>query len=132
MPLKSASVMREPTPDHVLYAWHRDTMAGLNPPVHDGIPECGWFKTRIVKGGPWVPVEIMVRRDIDPETGELTGPEELVACYDDRTIRAASVWVKMTPISQDEFYALLQRHIDMPIMQATHARLDLTKEPIRP
>lgn len=124
--------MRQPTPDHVLYAWHRAAVAGLRPDVHDGVPECGWFKTRIVRGGPWVPVEITLRREIDPDTGELEGPEEHFASYDDRTVRAASIWTYLTPITRDEFDALHQRVCDLPVMQATHAKLDLTEEPIRP
>lgn len=124
--------MREPTPDDRLYAWHRAAIAGLQPPIHEGQPECGWFKRRIVKGGPWVPVEVFVRREIDPDTGELEGPEVLVASYDDRIVPAHTIWTFLTPISRVEFDALVQRHRDLPVMQATHVKLDLTEEPIRP
>lgn len=124
--------MRQPTPDHVLYAWHRAAVAGLKPPTHEGHPECGWFKRRIVRGGPWVPVEIMVRREIDPDTGELEGPEVLVASYDDRIVPPHTIWTHLTPITRDEFDDLVQRPRDLPVMQATHVKLDLTEEPIRP
>lgn len=28
------------------------------PPIQDGKPQCGYYKTRFVKGGPWIPVAI--------------------------------------------------------------------------
>ncbi len=65
-----------------LYAWHSAVLAGQAPPIHDGLPEAGWYKTRFAKGGPWVAVEIRVEREIDPETFELTEPERLIAIAD--------------------------------------------------
>lgn len=58
-----------------LYGWLRAAVNGENPPRHDGIPHCGWFKRRMVKNGPWVPVRIFIDRDIDLASGELTRDE---------------------------------------------------------
>jgi hypothetical protein len=125
-------VIRQPTPMSALYAWHREAVQGFDPPIHDGVPECGWFKTRLVRGGPWVAVEIKVVRDICPETGELLGPERLVAICDGDRRDPARLWTHLTPITRDEHAALILRREAIPAMAATMARLDLSREPMRP
>ena len=70
--------MRQPTPPEELYRYHT---AALDPlvtflPIHPDA-QCGWYKRRIVKGGPWLPARIWMEQPIDAETGELTGDEIL-------------------------------------------------------
>lgn len=125
-------MIRQPSTLKALYAWHRAAIAGEAPPMHEGTPECGWFKTRIVKGGPWVAVEIRVEREIDIETGELVSDERLVASVDGDRRNPGSIWTRLTPISREDFEALKRRQTDLPEMQATHVRMDLSQEPIRP
>lgn len=125
-------MIRQPSTLKALYAWHCAAISGDAPPMHEGTPECGWFKTRIVKGGPWVAVEIGVEREIDIETGELASDERLVASVDGERRNPASIWTHLTPISREEFEALKQRQSDLPEMQATHVRMDLSQEPVRP
>lgn len=75
--------MREPTPLYEAYAWHHATLTAEfpedRPPVHEGEPQCGWFKVRLVKGGPWVPARIWIEQEIDPETDELL-TDEVICC----------------------------------------------------
>jgi hypothetical protein len=125
-------MIRQPTPLADLYAWHRAAIAGHGPSVHEGLPECGWYRTRLVKGGPWVAVEIKVEREIDPESGELAGPERLVAIADGMRRRADSIWTFLTPITREEHDALIQRRTSIPAMAATMAKIDITKEPVLP
>jgi hypothetical protein len=125
-------MIRQPTPAAALYRWWNDALAGLAPEVHDGLPEAGFYRTRLVKGGPWVAVEIKVIRDIDLDTGELEGPERLVALCDGMRRDAARLWTFLTPISRDEYRALLNRRESIPAMAATLAPLDLSKEPMTP
>ncbi|GGE24078.1 hypothetical protein GCM10011345_32570 [Gemmobacter megaterium] len=124
-------VMRQPSPAAELYAWHRAAVAGEAPPIHDGLPECGWFKRRLVKGGPWVPVRIFVRREIEMDTGELLGPEILVADVDGKLDDPARHWTYLTPITRSDYEALLYRQSIVPGMADSQKPLDLTKEPIR-
>ena len=124
-------MIRQPSPAARLYAWHKAALAGEAPPIHDSLPECGWFKRKMVKGGPWVPVRIFVRRDIDPDTGELTGPEILVADVDGKLADPARHWTYLTPISKRDYDALLFRQSTVPGMADSEKPLDLTKEPIR-
>lgn len=119
-------MIRQPTPMSILFAWHRAAVAGEAPPMHEGHPECGWYRTRLVKGGPWVPVEIKVERRIDPETGELAGPERLIAIADGMRRNPESLWTYLTPITREEHAALIERRRIAPSMAATMAPIITT------
>lgn len=123
-------MIRCPSSAAQLYAWHKAALAGDAPPMHDGLPEAGWYKRRMVKGGPWVPVRIFVERDIDPQTGELTGPEVLIADIDGKRADPARHWTHLQPISRSEYETLLYRQSTTPGMADTTKPIDLTKEPI--
>ena len=68
--------IRFPTANELLYAWHEqaleDVALHLIPEVKQE-PQCGWFKRRLVKQGPWVPARIWLYQPI--EDGELVGDE---------------------------------------------------------
>lgn len=125
--------MRRPSTYGELYAWWRRACADPRTPVYDGIPEAGFFRCREVKGGPWVPVRIFVVREID-EAGELAAPEELWAQkIDDAPIPAERVWGRVKPITRQAYDDLLTAHRAAgSIMRATHAPVDLSREPARP
>ena len=102
--------MRVPTPYAQLYAWHT---AALRSPqaVISSVPECGWFKRKLVKGGVFVPARIWMFQDIDPETGELVS-DELLQCE----VNGASAdpedawsWICSNPITEQEFRYLSAR-----------------------
>lgn len=124
--------MRTPSTFHDLYAWHRAHMMGDNPPRYENEPHCGWYRTRLVKGGPWVPVEIRCQRVIDPETGELACDERLIAIMEGKVRDPLKVWTYLTPISRHEFAALQEARKTNSKMQATMARIDLTEGAVRP
>lgn len=125
-------MMRQPTPFAQLYAWHTAALRGESPQTHEGEPQCGWFKTRLVKGGPWVAVRIWCDRDIDPESGELIGPEVLRCEVDGEPRRPDAIWTFLTPISRAEFLDLSDRKSKVAAMAATLAKIDLSKEPMTP
>jgi hypothetical protein len=126
-------MIRQPTPVARLYAWHRAALAGRRPPVHEGDPHCGWYKTRLVKGGPFVPASISITREVDAN-GELTCDEKLVCEVNGERRDPARAWLSIckNPISRAEYVelqALQQRH---PEMAATHAPIRLRAGQIRP
>ena len=125
--------MRKPTDQSVLYAWHRAAMAGENPPRHDGDPQCGWYKCRLVKGGPWVPVRIYVEQDIDPETGDLICDERLSIEIEglDRG-DPAKHWSYLTPITREEFDHLFDYRLHDSRMMASSEQIDLSAAPTLP
>lgn len=124
-------MIRQPSSAAQLYAFHRSVMRGEAPPVYDDIPECGWYRTRLVRGGPYVPVRIFVEREIDWETGELLGPERLVCECDGERRDASRIWTFLKAISKAEYDALVQRREELPAMRATMVAMDLTQAPTR-
>lgn len=101
--------MRRPTPISALYAWHTERLAAgaladeLAPFPND--PQCGWYKRRLIKGGPFVPARIFVKRFIDPETGDLLS-DEVLCCEVNGTARDPEEewqWLWECPISKAEF-----------------------------
>lgn len=125
-------MMRQPTRARCAYEWWRSALRGENPPRSDGLPESGWFKTKLVKGGPWVAARIWLERDIDRETGELADDERFACEVDGMRVGAASVWLHLVPISREEHAELLHRRNQIPAMQASKARIDLTTTIVRP
>lgn len=124
--------MRHPTAAATLLAYWKAALAGEAPPVHDGCPECGWYKTKLVKGGPWVAVRIFIDRYVDDETGELVSPEIYRAVVGGESRDPAPIWTFLTAISREEHERLEDARKNNLTMAATHAAIDLTLEPSLP
>ena len=126
--------MRKPTPVSQMMRWHADAVAGKKPPIHDGDPQFGWFKTRMVKGGPFVPARIWIDREICPETGELACDEQFICEVDGerRDAQREWVWLSKAPISKAEFDELCHLRSSIEVMAATHVPFDLQEHVIRP
>jgi hypothetical protein len=99
---------RGPTLPSIAYRWHRAAMAGKTPAItHE--PECGWFRRKLVKGGPYVPVRIFLEQETDPETGELLG-DEIMRCEvagKRRPPEEEWTWVADKPISREEYLEMV-------------------------
>lgn len=126
-------MIRQPTPDDVAYAWWREAVAtGRVTEIHEGHPQPGYYK-RKVRIGPhryWRAVEIYVDRVTDPETGELTEPERIVAWADGTAQDPASMWTYLQPISEAEFRRLVNDPPG-PLDEADPARLGPVRPPKR-
>jgi hypothetical protein len=95
--------MRTPTPHVDLYGWWMVALGGGDPEVtHD--PQPGYYKRRLVKGGPWVAARIWMDQPID-ELGELCGDETLQCEVAGRWAdpEDAWTWICANPISEQEF-----------------------------
>lgn len=126
-------MIRQPSTLSHLYAWHRAAVAGENPPRHEGEPQCGWYKRRLIKGGPWVPVRIYIDQVIDHETGELVCDERLrieVEGLDGGD--PIEHWTYLTPISRDEFDHLVDYRLRDSRMLDARRKLDLSETPTAP
>lgn len=124
-------MIRQPSTAAQLYAWHADAVRNGVTMVHDGWPECGWYCTRLVKGGPFVPVKIWVEREVDWDTGELLGPERMVCDCDGQRRDPERLWSFLKPISKADYDALVARREALPAMRATMVAMDLTATPMR-
>lgn len=127
-------VANRPRPASQLLEWHKAAIAGKAPPIHDGDPQIGWFKTRMVKDGPFVPARIWIDREICPRTGELIGAERFTCTIDGERRDPFSqwVWLAKNPITKAAYDALSARRTSMEAMAATHIPFDLTENIIRP
>lgn len=99
--------MSRPTPKETLLAWHANALLGVygEPTTEfNENPECGWFKRRLVKDGPFVPARIWLYQPTD-ENGDLVG-DEVMQCevngkYADPETQWS--WLCGNPITEAEF-----------------------------
>ena len=105
--------MSKPTPHDELYRWHRNALLGVygEPTTEfNENPECGFFKRRLVKDGPFVPARIWMHQPTDPETGDLVGDETLQCEVDGQFADAEQQWswLNGNPITEAEFNYLTE------------------------
>lgn len=138
-------MIRQPSDSAQLYAWHsaallviarygdfksapRFGQTGIA--EYDGLsgiqgddPQCGWFKRRLVKDGPWVPARIWLEQKIDQD-GELTAPEILRCEVDGRPRDPHNewTWLAARPIGKKEFEYMT----DLRSWQRANAPRELT------
>lgn len=117
--------IRQPTTRAEQYDFWQRSVAGERVPRIEDEPQCGFFKRRYVRGGPFVPVEIWLEQQIDPETGELTADEELRAVCNGERCNPLTVWPYCRPIPLEEYDALTGARDAIPDMAATHVAIDL-------
>lgn len=126
-------MIRQPTDLDDAYSWWRRSVSGERVPRIEDEPHPGYFKRRMVRRGPFVPVAIWLDQEIDPETGELTAPEELRAIANGRPADPLHVWLYARPISLAEYDAMTELRDEIPEMAATHVAVDLGEiAPLRP
>lgn len=96
--------MREPTPQKDLYAyWHWNLKAPGSTRITTE-PQSGFYRCKLVKGGPWVPVAIWVDQEID-EAGELLSDETIECLVDGKPQDADQIWSWCAdkPITENEY-----------------------------
>ena len=120
-------MIRQPTDLDAAYAWWRRSVSGERVPRIEDEPMPGYFKRRMVRGGPFVPVAIWLEQEIDPETGELTAPEELRAISNGQPTDPVRAWLYARPISLAEYDAMTGLRDKIPEMAATHAAVNLAE-----
>lgn len=95
---------RVPITQAAAYRWHREAVAGKEPAItHE--PQCGWFRRKLVKGGPFVPVRIFLEQPTDAKSGELVG-DEVMRCEVNGKRRPPEeewTWIADKPISREEY-----------------------------
>lgn len=126
-------MIRQPTSFASAYAWHMAAIAGLDVNNHDAAPHCGWYKRKLVKGGPWVPVRIYLDRKIDPLTFELTEDEVMRAEVEGIEVGDfEDHWTYLTPISKEEFDHLMDFRLRDARMLDSRRPINLASAPTPP
>lgn len=125
--------MRNPSTASQLYAWHQAAVSGARVQLHDGSPHCGWYKRKLVKGGPWVPVKIICKQTICNVSGELLCDEQLVMEVEgiDRG-DPSDDWTYLTPISKQDYERLMDRRLRDSRMIDSTSKIDLSSAPTLP
>jgi len=85
------------------WAWWRDALAGKIGPIYDGHPQCGFYRKRKYRGGPWQPVALWR----DAETGDVIGMldgEDL----DEQAAAEIWTWVCNNPTSEETYRAVAE------------------------
>ncbi len=125
--------MRQPSSFSQLYGWWQGAIAGRwKVSDHDADARCGWYKTRFWRDGPWVPVEIKCWRNVDPDTGELTEDERLVAIVNGEEKDPGPMWTYLRPITKKAFDALTEAREATSHRRNDHAPYDLIENVARP
>lgn len=97
-------------------AWYREELKFPNQPVPQ-LPQAGFYKRVLVKGGPYVAARIWRAPHIDLETNEPSGMEVLHCEVGGRARDPFAEWVRlsMTPIKRGDY--------NYEIKDAEHARM---------
>jgi hypothetical protein len=95
--------LRQPTSDADAYAWWSNALKGDVGQITTE-PRCGYFKTKLVRGGPWVPVRIFLVQVLDQD-GLLIEDERYEARVNGKRRDAEDAWIRCAdhPIDRDEF-----------------------------
>lgn len=103
--------MRAPTPLYEAMAWWRNALDGQQVPMIDGEPQPGFYRRKLVKGGPYVAARIWIEQHVDPVTGELDRDEILLCEVDGQPRDAADQWVWLcaNPISEADYRLMRDR-----------------------
>ena len=101
--------MRRPTDLYAAFQWWRDALAGKRPVITTE-PEPGFYRRRLVKGGPWVGVAIWIEQEIGDE-GDLLTDETLACARDGLTADPDEEWSYCAgnPITEEEYRYLCDR-----------------------
>ena len=114
--------MRRPTSKEAAFRWWREALDGIAPPPINEVPQAGYYKRRLIKGGPWVPVAIWIEQKVDPETGELLDPEVIKCAVDGKIADPVSQWgyVCADPISETDYKRLADK-VKSEMRDGSHA-----------
>lgn len=90
------------------FAWHAAALAGKASKIIPDIPQCGWYKRRLVRGGPWVAARIWREPDTDLITNRPNGNDILMCEVGADRRDVYSEWMKLCtqPIKESDYLHL--------------------------
>ncbi len=111
-----------------LYQHWIDAVNGLRPGVQLDDPQCGYYKTRKVKNGPWLPIAIWCEQEFDDQNNA-AGDEYLVATLNGNPTDVIKIWEWCRPISEPVFKHLTNPQAIVEPETQIQAGADLTDLP---
>jgi hypothetical protein len=127
--------MRKPSTSFGVLTWHRQAL--IDKDLHLEIegefetPQCGFFQTRLCRGGPYVPARIYIVQDYDHETEELISDEIYICEIGGRQCDAAETWhwLFRQPITEERYEFMIASR-DWSLDHAPHEPIANPRKPI--
>ncbi|MGL1921954.1 MAG: hypothetical protein OCD03_13100 [Hyphomicrobiales bacterium] len=109
-----------------LYEHWNLSVNGKRPGVQLDEPKCGFYRSRKVKGGPWLPIAIWMQQEVDEE-GNPIDDEYLVATFAGEQTNPDEIWQWCRPISEAAFNSLSNPDQETTVETQIQAGADLTE-----
>lgn len=95
-------------------AWWRRALAGEPVAIKDGEPQPGYYRTKLIKNGPWVPARVWIEREVGDD-GEQVNPDTFKCLIGANEADALDrwVWLSAYPISLADYKQL--RELNAPV-----------------
>lgn len=123
-------------PDVDAREWWREELLAPGQKVPD-VPQCGFYRRRLVRGGPWCPARIWREESRDYETGERTGRDVLLCEVAGRAKDAVHQWDSLarSPIPEADYLHMVavsawaQQYSPDDPLASPHKAIDFMKVP---
>lgn len=98
--------------------WWRRALAGEPVTIRDGEPQPGYYRTKLVRGGPWVPARIWIEREFGDD-GEQVHPDVFKCLIGSTETNALERWAWLSghPISLADYKQMRGQANQLPTNQ---------------
>lgn len=98
--------------------WWRRALAGESVTIRDGEPMPGYYRTKLVRGGPWVPARIWIEREFG-EDGEQVNPDVARCLIGDVEADAVQKWAWLSghPVTLEDYKKMRAQENQLPATQ---------------
>ena len=93
------------------YTYYQSALSGIFGPVHENDPQCGYYRMRRGRGGPWVPVAIWREVTGEDEITGISDSGKLVCLVDglEKDPFEVWTWVCRYPVPYETYVAVAER-----------------------
>ena len=93
------------------YTYYRSALKGVFGPVHENDPQCGYYRMRRGRGGPWIPVAIWREATGGDQNSAISDSGKLVCLVDgiERDPFEVWTWVCRYPVTYETYVAVAER-----------------------
>ncbi|MBW8617175.1 MAG: hypothetical protein KGO21_00575 [Hyphomicrobiales bacterium] len=93
------------------YTYYRSALKGVFGPVHENDPQCGYYRMRRGRGGPWMPVAIWREATGSNQNNAISDSGKLVCLVNgvERDPFEVWTWVCRYPVTYETYVAVAER-----------------------
>lgn len=98
------------------YTYYRSALTGVFGPVHENDPQCGYYRMRRGRGGPWIPVAIWREAPVSNQNSANSDSGKLVSLVDgvEKDPYEVWTWVCRYPVPYETYVAVAERGVAWP------------------